>query len=158
MKIIGLIVISLIFISCTIDRTLSKYQSGDEFNSIAREKEASVKLVNGQELTVKNMSYDGEIFKFDPGDSKIELISVDSVKSIDIYRAKRFMTALKYAGAGLVVSYLSGITAMTIASSDEKIWAERVIGIGYLCTVGFTVKGAVKGVDAHFEIVNWKRE
>jgi len=47
---------------------------------------------------------------------------------------------------------------MFIADSDEKIWAENAIALGYLCTAGFMVKGAVKGVDAHFEIVNWKRE
>ncbi|MBN2857442.1 MAG: hypothetical protein JXN63_03485 [Candidatus Delongbacteria bacterium] len=150
--------VTVFFLSCTIDRTLSKYQSGEEFNSLAKKKDAKVKLISGKELPVKNISYDGEIFSFDRDETQPGTLPVDSVQSIEIYKTKRFITALKYAGTGLVISYLSGIAAMTIASSDEKIWAERVIGIGFLCTTGMTVRGAVKGVEAHYEIVNWKKE
>lgn len=158
MKIIGLVVISLIFISCTINRTLSKYQSGVEFNSLAKKKDAKVKLVSGEELSVKNISYDGQIFSFDRDSVSSGTITIDSVQCVDIYKTKRILTALKYFGSGLVISYSCGIASMFIADSDEKIWAENAIALGYLCTAGFTVKGAVKGVDAHFEIVNWKRE
>ncbi|HOO29155.1 MAG TPA: hypothetical protein PLU43_11885 [Lachnospiraceae bacterium] len=157
MRYIAFIIIFIMTVSCTINRTLSKYQSGEEFNSLAENKDAKVKLVGGEVIPVKNISYDGEIFRFNLDSLTKGSLQVDSVANIDIYKAKRVMTALKYLGTGVVVSILSGITAMFIADSDEKIWAEKTIALGFLCTAGFTVKGAVRGVEAHFKIVNWKK-
>jgi|GEM_PF-5816964 len=158
MRYIAFIIIFFLTVSCTINRTLSKYQSGKEFNSLAENKEATLRMVSGKELQIRNVNYDGEVFSFDIDSVQTGTLQVDSVANIDIYKTKRVMTALKYLGSGVVVSILSGITAMLIADSDEKIWAEKTIAVAFLCTAGLTVKAAVKGVEAHFEIVDWKKE
>ncbi len=116
MKILIIALTALLILSCSGRRTLSKHESGRDFNIAAENRGANVILVRGDTLVVENLHYGQGKFVY--GKEHEDSLSFEEVNSILFYKIFPVQTAFKAALFTIALGFAVGITSDILLESE----------------------------------------